>query len=109
MAYPADPMAKRRLKTITRTKPASRSETSERTAPRWRVLLHNDDVSDMELVVQALQQVFGFGTADARAVMSEAHCTGVALCKIEGRPDAEKHRDGLRSFGLTATIEPDRS
>ena len=73
----------------------------------WRVLLHNDDVHDMEHVVRALQQVFAFALADARAVMSEAHCTGVALCKIEARPEAEKHRDALRSFGLTATVEPD--
>jgi len=81
--------------------------TETRTAPRWRVLLHDDDVNDMDFVVRALQEVFAFPRADARAVMSEAHCTGVALCKIEGRPAAEKHRDGLRSFGLTSTIEPD--
>ncbi len=100
-------MAARRLKTITRTR--TKSETKERTSPLFRVLLHNDDVNDTEHVVRVLQQVFAFSVADARAVMSEAHCTGVALCKIESRAEAEKHRDALRSFGLTATVEPDPS
>ena len=96
---------RKKLKTLTRT----RVKDKARTSPLWRVLLHNDDVHDMDLVVGALQQVFGFALADARAVMSEAHCTGVGLCKIEARAEAERHRDGLRSFGLTVTVEPDRS
>ena len=96
-------------KTKTRTRTKTRVRTKPRTERLWRVLLHNDDVNDMDHVVRALQQVFGFALADARAVMNEAHCTGVGLCKIEARAAAEKHRDGLRSFGLTATVEPDPS
>jgi ATP-dependent Clp protease adapter protein ClpS len=37
--------------------------------------------------------------------MFEAHQKGLALCTVEPLEQAEFHRDQLKSFSLTATIE----
>ena len=89
----------------TRTAP-----TIEREAvimPRYKVLLHNDDVNSMEHVVKALQQVFKFGLEECVRIMIEAHQNGLALCTVEPLEQAELHRDQLVSLSLAATIEPE--
>jgi ATP-dependent Clp protease adaptor protein ClpS len=75
--------------------------------PRYKVLLHNDDVNSMEHVVKALQRVFKFGIEECMRIMLEAHDEGVALCTVEPLEQAELHRDQLLSFSLVATIEPE--
>lgn len=89
----------------TRTAP-----TVEREAiimPRYKVLLHNDDVNSMEHVVKALRQVFKFDEQECIRIMAEAHANGLALCTVEPLEQAELHRDQLISFSLVATIEPE--
>jgi ATP-dependent Clp protease adaptor protein ClpS len=89
----------------TRTAP-----TIEREAvimPRYKVLLHNDDVNSMEHVVKALQKVFKFGLEECMRIMIEAHQNGLALCTVEPLEQAELHRDQLVSLSLVATIEPE--
>jgi ATP-dependent Clp protease adaptor protein ClpS len=75
--------------------------------PRYKVLLHNDDVNSMEHVVKALRQVFKFEEHECVRIMIEAHSNGVALCAVEPLEQAELHRDQLQSFSLVATIEPE--
>jgi ATP-dependent Clp protease adaptor protein ClpS len=75
--------------------------------PRYKVLLHNDDVNSMEHVVNALRQVFKFDEQVCVRIMIEAHNNGVALCAVEPLEQAELHRDQLQSFSLAATIEPE--
>ncbi len=74
--------------------------------PRYRVLLHNDDVNSMDYVVMALARVFKFDAATCERIMLEAHRNGVALCTIEPLEQAEFHRDQLISLSLVSTIEP---
>jgi ATP-dependent Clp protease adaptor protein ClpS len=75
--------------------------------PRYKVLLHNDDVNSMEHVVKALRQVFKFDEQECIRIMVEAHTNGVALCVVEPLEQAELHRDQLISFSLVASIEPE--
>ena len=75
--------------------------------PRFKVLLHNDDVNDMGHVVRALMQVFRFERAASERIMMEAHQKGVALCTVEPLEQAEFHRDQLISLSLLSTIEPE--
>jgi len=75
--------------------------------PMFRVLLHNDDVNSMEHVIRSLVQVFGFNLQEAVPIMMEAHSTGVALCKVESKSEAELHREQLQALSLTATVEPE--
>ena len=75
--------------------------------PRYKVLLHNDDVNSMEHVAKTLQQVFKFELEECARIMLEAHMNGLALCIVEPLEQAEHHRDQLRAFSLVATIEPE--
>ncbi len=83
------------------------TERETATIPRYRVLLHNDDVNTMDHVVKVLMRVFKFQQEKCEAIMMEAHHNGVALCTIEPLEQAELHRDQLISFSLISTIEPE--
>jgi len=75
--------------------------------PRYKVLLHNDDVNSMDHVLKALRKVFNFEEQECVRLMIEAHNNGLALCTIEPLEQAEHHRDQLMSLSLVATIEPE--
>lgn len=46
----------------------------------FRVLLHNDDYTTMEFVVEVLMTVFGKTEAEAFVIMLNVHKNGVGLC-----------------------------
>lgn len=83
------------------------AESEATQLPRYKVLLHNDDVNTMDHVVRTLLRVFKFEYAECERIMWEAHTSGVALCTVEPLEQAELHRDQLLSFSLTSTIEPE--
>jgi ATP-dependent Clp protease adaptor protein ClpS len=74
--------------------------------PLYAVVLHNDDVNEMNYVVSALlKSVPDLSPEKAIDIMMEAHLHGqatVIICPLEL---AELYRDRLEGFGLTATIE----
>lgn len=75
--------------------------------PRYRVLLHDDDINTMDHVVRTLlRAVPGMSGPQAHGIMLEAHEQGLAVVIICPLEPAELYRDGLRSGGLIATIEP---
>src|SRR5579859_4803830 len=75
--------------------------------PRYRVLLHNDDLNAMDRVVLALMRVIADMVIEqAVRVMLEAHTTGCAQVIICLKELAEHYREGLERYGLTSTIEP---
>ncbi len=82
--------------------------TDRQIAPRYRVLLHNDDFNGMEYVVECLVQTVPALTApQAIDIMMQAHNSGkglVIICELE---HAEFYCETLCSKGLTSTIEPD--
>ena len=92
------------------TNPARETEHARETLqdllPRYSVILHNDDHHAMDYVVASLlKSVSSLTTAEAIAIMLEAHSEGKAVvitCPLE---HAELHRDRIRTFGLAATIE----
>lgn len=54
--------------------------TVRKLAPRYRVLLHNDDFNSMEHVVQVLMKTVPSTTQpQAVSIMMEAHTNGMAL------------------------------
>ncbi len=75
--------------------------------PRFKVLLHNDDVNSMDHVTEALMRVFSLARSRAKSIMLEAHRNGAAVCVVEPLEQAELHRDRLISYSLIATIEQD--
>jgi ATP-dependent Clp protease adaptor protein ClpS len=82
-------------------------------APRWRVIIHNDDVTPMEFVVGILLGVFGLERVRATRVMLEAHTSGVAhvvtlaLEEAEARVDKAHGLARVKRYPLTFSYEPD--
>lgn len=90
------------------TQTIERTSTVRKLAPRYRVLLHNDDFNTMEYVVMTLMQVVnGLTQPQAVDIMMEAHTNGVALVITCVKEHAEYYCEGLKSKGLTSTIEPE--
>jgi ATP-dependent Clp protease adaptor protein ClpS len=90
------------------TQTIERPSASAKIAPRYRVLLHNDDYNSMEYVVQCLLEVVNVLTQpQAVEIMMEAHTNGVALVTTCVKEHAEFYAEGLCSKGLTSTIEPE--
>ncbi|MFN5855550.1 MAG: ATP-dependent Clp protease adapter ClpS [Pseudanabaenaceae cyanobacterium] len=89
------------------TETIERQSTVRKIAPRYRVLLHNDDYNSMEHVVESLLQVVNSLTQpQAVDIMMEAHMNGCALVITCVQEHAEFYCEGLQSKGLTSTIEP---
>ncbi|MDG2989826.1 ATP-dependent Clp protease adapter ClpS [Candidatus Synechococcus calcipolaris G9] len=81
--------------------------TVRKLAPRYRVLLHNDDVNPMEYVVDVLlKTVPSLTQPQAVDIMMEAHTNGKALVITCALEHAEFYSESLKSAGLTSTIEP---
>ncbi len=82
--------------------------TTRKLAPRYRVLLHNDDYNSMEYVVQVLMQtVSSITQPQAVSIMMEAHTNGMALVITCAQEHAEFYCETLKNHGLSSTIEPD--
>ncbi len=77
-------------------------------APRWKVLLHNDDTHDMGYVVKSLRKaVPGVTAQEAIQIMLQAHLKGVGLVRVCPREQAEYFQERIQSFKLGCTIELD--
>lgn len=84
------------------------TSTVRKHAPRYKVLLHNDDFNSMEHVVQTLMKtVSSLTMPQAVSIMMEAHTNGIALVITCAHEHAEFYCEMLKSNGLTSTIEPE--
>lgn len=50
--------------------------------PHYKVLMHNDDYTTMEFVVEVLQSVFLKDAAAANHIMLQIHLRGIGVCGI---------------------------
>ncbi len=84
-----------------------------RHAPRYKVFVHNDDVTPMELVVHVLIGIFNLEHKRAIEVMLEAHTSGVAFVVALSLEQAEFRVEQAHSlargqgYPLTFTYEPE--
>ena len=62
----------------------SRTQTSNKVARplQFRVLMHNDDYTTMEFVVEVLAQVFRKSPVEANLIMLQVHHRGQGMCGI---------------------------
>ncbi len=97
--------------TDSKTKAVISSKTREDHPPRYKVILHNDDYTTMEFVVEILVNVFGKSLEKATQIMLNVHNKGKAVCGIYPREIAETkvetvhHLAGSRGFPLKSTME----
>lgn len=69
--------------------PAFEERSKVRRPRRYRVLLHNDDYTSMDFVVEVLQTYFGKAAAEATQIMLEVHHKGVGVAGVYPREVAE--------------------
>ena len=93
-------------------KERSRDETKE--PPLYRVILHNDDYTPQDFVVELLIAVFRLEPGPARSIMLRVHTTGKGIAGVYSREVAETKteitRATARAHGhpLEVSFEPDR-
>ena len=64
------------------TRPAAASQARTRQPPLFKVLMHNDDYTTMEFVVEVLQAVFHKPATEANRIMLHIHFKGVGMCGV---------------------------
>ena len=86
-------------------------ETDTELEPMVSVVIHNDDVTPMDFVVEVLKQIFFLGNDRAAEIMLAAHIKGSAYVQSLPRIEAEKRvgnahqAAGMLGYPLAFTIE----
>jgi len=91
------------------------SKTRDKVAepPMYRVLLHNDDYTTMEFVVQILLLVFNKTLEESTRIMLNIHRKGIGLCGVYTYETAETKVDTVHTlarenqFPLKCSMEKD--
>ena len=79
--------------------------------PMFKVLLHNDDYTTMEFVVEILQEVFRKSPTQATHIMLLVHKTGTGVCGIytaevaETKVELVHHLARKNGFPLQCSME----
>jgi ATP-dependent Clp protease adapter protein ClpS len=85
-----------------------RRRVVRRELPQFRVVLHNDDVNQVEDVIRTLTRLTPLSKERATLVTLHAHLNGDALILITHKERAELYVSQFRAKHLTVSIEPDR-
>jgi ATP-dependent Clp protease adaptor protein ClpS len=79
----------------------------------FKVLLHNDDYTSMDFVVDVLVEIFHKSPAQAEQITIEIHEKNVAVCGVytfeiaQTKTQQVKQRAKQNEFPLLATLEED--
>jgi len=79
--------------------------------PMYKVILHNDDYTSMEFVVEILVTIFGKSLEKATQIMLNIHNKGKGMCGIYPRQIAETKVETVhnlasnKGFPLKSTME----
>ena len=93
------------------TQTIDRSTTREERPPMYKVLLHNDDYTTMEFVIEILVTGFGKSLEKATQIMLNVHNRGKETCGIYPREIAETKVQTVhnlatsKGFPLKSTME----
>jgi len=93
--------------------PKTRTKRKVQQPPLYKVLLHNDDYTTMEFVVEVLKTIFHHGEQQALRIMLHVHHSGVGLAGTYPREIAETKAEKAMSlaraaeYPLLVTVEPE--
>jgi ATP-dependent Clp protease adaptor protein ClpS len=91
----------------------ARTRTESATPRRFRVLLHNDDFTPMDFVVNILVRYFRRTETEATRIMLQVHLQGVGVAGVYPRDQAETKVAQVTSaaekegYPLLVTMEPE--
>lgn len=97
--------------TDSKTKDSISSKIKKELPPMYKVILHNDDYTTMEFVVEILVNVFGKSLEKATQIMLNVNNKGKAVCGIYPRQIAETKVETVhnlasnKGFPLKSTME----
>jgi ATP-dependent Clp protease adaptor protein ClpS len=99
---------------VPQTGAAALAETKEKVKrpPMFRVLMHNDDYTTMDFVVEMLCTIYGKPLEEAFQIMLNIHHKGIGMCGVFTQEIAEtkiaQTHDCARSSGfpLMCSMEP---
>jgi ATP-dependent Clp protease adapter protein ClpS len=77
-----------------------------RQLPRYKVVLHQNDINDLMFVVRSVMELMRFPRAEATYKMWEAYHCGRSVLLITYRERAELYVEQFANKGLTVTVEP---
>ena len=98
--------------TDNQTRTSVRRLTRTRPPPMYTVLMHNDDYTTMEFVVEALVAVFHKSPTEANRIMLHIHFKGSGVCgafpyEIAETKVSKVHQMARREgFPLRCSLEP---
>ena len=81
--------------------------------PLYKVIIHNDNVTPMDFVVQVLKTIFYLSNPRAEEIMFTAHFRGMAYVQTLAKSEAEKRigkahfAAGLEGYPLHFSMEPE--
>jgi len=96
---------------VSRIEEELESELALEEPSKYKVLLHNDDYSTMDFVVDILMNIFRKNLTEAEEIMIGIHKSGKAICGIYTYEIAEtkvyqvKQLAKTKGFPLLATME----
>ncbi len=88
-------------------------ETKTKLEPLYRIIIHNDDVTPMDFVVNVLTSIFVLAQPDALEVMLIAHYKGASYVQTLPKTEAQKRINkahfaaGLDGYPLHFSMEPE--
>jgi ATP-dependent Clp protease adaptor protein ClpS len=93
--------------------PKTRSSKKTAKPPFFKVLLHNDDYTTMEFVVEVLRTIFHHDVESATRIMLHVHRRGVGIAGTYPMDIAETKAEKVMSlaraaeYPLLCTVEPE--
>lgn len=88
------------------------TELDEALEPLYHVIIHNDDVTPFDFVIDILQKIFALTSPEAELAAVIAHTTGLAHVATLPQTEAQKRvgkahfAASLEGYPLHFTIEP---
>ena len=93
--------------------PKSRTARTLAAPPMYKVLLHNDNYTTMEFVVEVLRTVFNHDLDRATRIMLHVHQRGIGVAGVYSMEVAETKAEAVMSmaraaeYPLLCTVEPE--
>jgi ATP-dependent Clp protease adaptor protein ClpS len=101
------------MRAQTTPKKIEKEQEQTHEGPLYRVIIHNDDVTPMDFVIDILISTFMLPAANAAHVMYTAHLNGNAYVQTLPKPEAQRRINQarfaarLKGYPLHFTMEPE--